>query len=94
MKDIGYRVGRPYFTTYGALYGDDAALSRLIEGIESGRISFEVFTEGKGEDQLVMRPFLQSWVAEHCTLVTSFGNYRIYRYRSPRLPQDATFSDH
>jgi hypothetical protein len=92
MKDIGYRAGRPYFTTYGALYGDDAALSRLIEGIESGRISFEVFTEGKGEDQLVMKPFLRSWVAEHCSLVTSFGNYRIYRYRPPGQSQAATFS--
>jgi hypothetical protein len=91
MKDIGYRLGRPYFTTCGALYGDDAALSRLIEGIESGRISFEVFTEGKGEDQLVMKPFLRSWITDHCSLVASFGNYRIYHYRSPRLAQSAAF---
>ena len=89
MKDIGYRLRRSYFTTYGAIYGDDAALSRLEEGIESGRISFEVFTEGKGEDQLLMRPSLQMWVAEHCSLVASFGNYRIYHYRSPRPTQSA-----
>ena len=93
MKDIGYRLGRPYFTTYGAIYGDEAALRRLIEGIESGRISFEVFTEGKGEDQLVMKPSLQMWIAEHCALAASFGNYRIYRYRFPRLDPSVASPD-
>lgn len=81
MKDIGFRAHRRYYENYGALYGDDRSEQGLIQVIASGKVAYEVFTEGRGQDQLVVRPSLQKWIAEHCELVRSFGNYRIYKYR-------------
>ena len=81
MKDIGFRAGRRYYENYQALYGDDQTEQWFIRAIASGKVVYAVFTEGRGEDQLVIRPSLQKWIAEHCDLVRSFGNYRIYKYR-------------
>lgn len=82
MKDIGFSADRRYFENYGALYGDDRAEQRLITAISSGQVAYEVFTEGRGQDELIMRPSLRTWITEHCDLVRSFGNYRIYKYRA------------
>ena len=79
MKDIGYRSRRRYFENYSALYGDPASASELEAVIASGKVAFAVFTEGKGQDQLMMNPALRQWIAEHCKLARSFGNYRIYQ---------------
>jgi hypothetical protein len=79
MKDIGYRTGRRYHENYQGLYmgGSDASLLR--QAIGSGRIKYSVFTEDRGQDQLIVNPELRQWVLKHCTLVRSFGNYRIYQ---------------
>lgn len=86
MKDIGYRSRRRYFENYAALYGDPGSAMRIEQAIARGKVSYAVFTEGKGQDQLPMNPELRRWVLENCTLVKSFGNYRIYRLAgaSPR----------
>ena len=47
--------------------------------MRSGQAAYIVFTEGRGQDQLRMKPRLGAWVRDHCTLVRSFGNYRIYQ---------------
>lgn len=77
MKDIGYLSKRRYYENYSALY-DDASTARLIAVWESGRVSYIVFTEGIGQDQLV-KPVLRDWIAKNADLAASFGNYRIYR---------------
>jgi hypothetical protein len=89
MKDIGFLAKRRYYENYGALYNDDAS-ARLIVEWESGRISYIVFTEGCGPDQLSYRPVLRDWVAVNAELVASFGDYRIYR---PRKQPSATGSN-
>jgi hypothetical protein len=81
MKDVGFRAHRRYYEDYPAIYGDGAAESRLVEAIASGKAAYAVFTEGHGEDQLIVNPSMLHWVAEHCELVRSFGNYRIYKLR-------------
>ena len=78
MKDIGYSAGRRYFETYSALYGDSISESALTKGIERGDFVYIVFTELRGQDQLIVNP-LNQWIAQHCTLVRSFGNYRVYK---------------
>jgi hypothetical protein len=45
-----------------------------------------VFTEGHGQDQMAVKPSLLKWVSEHCDLVRSFGNYRLYQYRVSGAP--------
>jgi len=62
----------------GALY-DPASAARLIAAWESGRVSYIVFTEGIGQDQLSVGPVLQDWIGHNADLVASFGNYRIYQ---------------
>ena len=88
MKDIGFRAHRRYYENYSALYGDRAAEDRLTAAVASGKIAYLVFTEGHGEDQLAMKPSLLKWVAEHCQLVRSFGNYRVYKYRGATPADD------
>jgi hypothetical protein len=84
MKDIGFLARRRYYENYAALY-DDASAGRLIAAWEAGRVSYIVFTEGNGPDQLAFRPILRDWVAAHADLAASFGDYRIYR---PNVRQD------
>jgi hypothetical protein len=79
MKDIGYSAGRRYFETYSAIYGDSVSEAALIKGIERGAFGYIVFTESRGQDQLIVNPRLNQWIAQHCTLVRSFGNYRVYK---------------
>jgi Dolichyl-phosphate-mannose-protein mannosyltransferase len=78
MKDIGYRSQRRYFENYAALYVGQATADKLIAVMDSGKAAFMIFTEGRGQDELYMYPPLKQWVLDHCTLVRSFGNYRIY----------------
>lgn len=79
MKDIGYRTGRRYHENYQALYEGEPDAGLLRQAIGSGRIKYSVFTEDRGQDQLIVNPELREWVLKHCTLVRSFGNYRIYQ---------------
>lgn len=81
MKDIGYRAHRRYFENYAAVNGDPAAAAHLVDVMKSGRAAYFVFTEGHGQDELFLNPSLQRWVEENCTLVRSYGNYRIYQRR-------------
>lgn len=78
MKDVGFLAQRRYYENYGALY-DPPSAARLIAVWESGKVSYIVFTEGIGQDQLASAPVLRDWVAHHADLAASFGNYRIYR---------------
>jgi hypothetical protein len=82
MKDIGYRTGRRYHENYQALYLGEPHTSLLRQAIGSGRIQYSVFTEDRGQDQLIVNPALRQWVFDHCKLVRSFGNYRIYQLTS------------
>ena len=79
MKDVGFRCGLRYFETYGALYGDSGSATRFKEAAVVGRFAYIVFTEGRGQDQLVVNPSLRQWVLDRCTVVRSFGNYLIYK---------------
>lgn len=78
MKDVGFLAERRYYENYSALY-DDASAARLIAAWEAGKVSYIVFTEGIGQDQLAVRPVLAAWTAQNANLVASFGHYRIYR---------------
>ncbi|HEV2852092.1 MAG TPA: hypothetical protein VHC97_04735 [Thermoanaerobaculia bacterium] len=84
MKDVGFLAKRRYVENYAALY-DDASAARLIAAWESGRVSYIVFTEGNGPDQLAFRPVLRDWIAGNADLVASFGDYRIYRPKSRKV---------
>jgi hypothetical protein len=86
MKDVGFRARRRYFENYAALY-DQSAAARLISYWEDGYVSYIVFTEGNGVDDLSRAPVLRDWVAANATLVASLGHYRIYR---PKLLDAAT----
>ncbi len=79
MKDIGYRGQRRYFETYSGLYGNRESARELTDIMGSGTIAYMVFTEERGQDQLIINPQVRQWVLEHCTLIRSFGNYRIYQ---------------
>lgn len=89
MKDIGYRCRRRYFENYGALYGDEASATRMLALIGGGTATYAVFTEGRGQDQLLMNPRVQQWVLKNCVLVASFGNYRIYQLAAAVAAQRA-----
>lgn len=82
MKDVGYLARRRYYENYGACINDTAA-ARLIAAWESGKVGYMVFTEGRGQDQLALRPALKSWIAGNAEQTASFGNYRIYRRKAP-----------
>jgi len=78
MKDIGYAAGRRYIENYGAVYGGPEPAKRLTDAIASGKVHYAVFTEGRGQDQLVVNVELMKWINENCHLVQSFGHYRVY----------------
>jgi len=78
MKDVGFMARRRYYENYDALISD-AGRERLIAAWESGKVGYIVFTEGRGQDQLVDKPALRSWIDSNAEQVASFGNYRIYR---------------
>jgi hypothetical protein len=84
MKDIGFTADRRYFENYGAIFGGLDAygdpVDRLTKAISSGRARYAVFTAQRGQDNLGLNPRLQSWIAQNCVLVRSFGDYRIYSY--------------
>jgi hypothetical protein len=84
MKDIGFAADRRYFENYFALYGDEQAERRLEAAIAFCNVEYAVFTEARGQDQLIMKPSLQRWIEDNTVLVRSFGNYRIYRPKAVR----------
>jgi len=79
MKDIGYKAELRYYENYAAIYESQTDTDHLIDVMGSGKAVYFVFTEGHGQDELYLNPRLQKWVAANCTLVRSFGNYRIYQ---------------
>jgi hypothetical protein len=80
MKDIGFGAGLRYFETYDPIYlNDEVKLAHIRDAISTGKIAYAVFTEGRGQDQLFVNPPFERWILGHCTLVRSFGNYRVYR---------------
>jgi hypothetical protein len=78
MKDVGFLARRRYYENYASLLNDEAA-ARMIAAWEAGKVAYIVFTEGRGQDQLVLKPSLRSWIDDHAEQTASFGNYRIYR---------------
>lgn len=80
-KDIGFRCRLRCFENYGAVNGGagNASAARFMKAAASGRFAYIVFTEGRGQDQLVRNPALRQWFLERSTLVRSFGDYRIYQ---------------
>jgi hypothetical protein len=82
MKDIGFAADRRYIENYGGLYGGAQAEEQLRSSLASGKIPYAVFTEGRGQDQLVVKPALKQWVESNTMLIRSFGHYRIYRPQS------------
>ena len=83
MKDLGFRAGRRYYETYGMIYGGLTGAEALIALIKSETVKFAVFTEDRGQDQLIVNPDLLRWIQANCVVVESFGNYRIYEYKPP-----------
>ena len=51
----------------------------MRRAILTGQAKYLVFTEDRGQDQLWLDPPFRDWVLARCTLVRSFGDYRIYR---------------
>jgi hypothetical protein len=82
MKDVGLLAGRRYIENYGAIYGTEVQVRRLIGAWESGRVRFIVFTEGIGQDQVGVQSLLKDWISHNARLVASFGHYRIYEPRA------------
>jgi hypothetical protein len=78
MKDVGFLARRRYYENYAALISDEAA-ARMIAAWEAGKVRYIVFTEGRGQDQVVYKPALRDWLAGNAEQTASFGNYRIYR---------------
>ena len=81
MKDIGFHCGRRYFETYGLIY-INAGAAEFKRAALSNHFAYLVFTEGRGQDQLIVNPSLRQWVLDQATLVRSFGNYRVYQINS------------
>lgn len=79
MKDIGFLAERRYLENYQALYGGGRSAERLSKDIRSGAAALAVFTEERGQDQLVMNPAVKQEVESQTCLVYIAGNYRIYR---------------
>jgi hypothetical protein len=80
MKDIGYSAERRYIESYSALYGDEVATRHLTDAIASDKVKLIIFTEGFGQDQLIVNPRLHSWIDQHCSRIGAIGNYRLYRF--------------
>ena len=80
MKDIGFSAERRYIENYSGLYGDEVATRHLTDAIASGKVKLIIFTEGFGQDQLIVNPRLQSWIDQHCSRIGAIGNYRLYRF--------------
>lgn len=78
MKDIGYAAHRRYFENYAAVYGDSQQSRALMDLTASGVAKLAIFTEGRGQDQLVVNPPLRDWITGNCRLLASFGDYRLY----------------
>lgn len=84
MKDIGFAAKRRFFESYAALTGSSSDVDEIMSLMRSGRAVYAVFTEGRGQDQLILEPRLRDWVLANCRLVASFGNYRIYHFSGKR----------
>lgn len=78
MKDVGYHARRRYYSTYSAIQGVPEFMNRVLRAIAEGKVRYAVFTEGRGQDQLILNPVLKAGVEEMCRLEKSIGHYRIY----------------
>lgn len=78
MKDVGFKAARRYYENYAAIYGGPAQTNVFIEALRSKKVRYAVFTEARGQDQLIVNAPLRSWIEGGCTLDRSFGNYRVY----------------
>jgi hypothetical protein len=83
MKDLGYLTHRRYFDDYAAVNDGSIYTGVLIDALRTGKVKFAVFTEARGQDTLASNRVLDHWIQQHCKLVKSFGNYRIYQLASP-----------
>jgi hypothetical protein len=84
MKDIGYAAHRRYFENYAATYGDVEEGQHLRKLALSNDAKLLIFTESRGQDQLIVNAPLRDWVTSSCRLLASFENYRIYGECSDR----------
>lgn len=78
MKDIGFHVGRKYYENYAYVFSGQQGADAMRAIFQAGKARFAVFTEGNGPDDLRLNPPLQRVVRDYCTLVRSYGHYRIY----------------
>ncbi len=78
MKDVGYAARRRYFENYAAVYGSELEAGKIKDMLASGAAKLAIFTEGRGQDQLVVNPRLRDWITSSCSLLASFDHYRVY----------------
>lgn len=78
MKDVGYLARRRYFSTTSAIQGVSRYLQAVANAVSSGKVSYAVFTEGRGWDQLRLNPELRAAIGDICRLERSLGHYRPY----------------
>lgn len=78
MKDVGYLTRRRYFSPYSAIQGVPRYLHGVTGAVNSGKVSYAVFTEGRGQDQLWQNPELRATIESRCRLERAIGHYRIY----------------
>ncbi|MGO4707030.1 ArnT family glycosyltransferase [Microvirga sp. 2MCAF38] len=76
MKDVGFATGRRYLENYEWIY-DPSQMQRLDQVVENLKIRVFIFTEGRGQDQLIFNPALEAWVSKDTTL-KKIGHYKIY----------------
>ena len=78
MKDLGFAAGRRYLENYFYIYATPAELEPLGETVENLGIHVFVFTEQRGQDQLLLNRGLAEWIARNTKKTAQFGNYVIY----------------
>ncbi|MGQ9915939.1 MAG: hypothetical protein ACUVS7_00845 [Bryobacteraceae bacterium] len=76
MKDVGYLTRRRYFSTYSAIQGVSRYLQAVANAVSSGKVSYAVFSEGWGRDQLRPNPELRAAIENKCRLERSLGHDR------------------
>ncbi len=79
MKDLGFAAGRRYLENYSYIYASPADLESLGEKVERLGIHVFVFTEQRGQDELILNKVLTDWIAQNTKRTAQFGNYVIHR---------------
>jgi hypothetical protein len=77
MKDIASAAQRRYLENYGYLLGNPP-LDVMEQRIKHLNVSVFVFTENRGQDQLISNKALSEWIEANTRKVGTFGDYRIY----------------